>query len=217
MPRLDGIGLAGAGFVVRNCGLRIRNDTNPAKFMSLGPSHCHCQRSCDRRPFRIVSFLVVRITNSPSSPSEGHDWTGLKLAVQQIPRTGRTTPVVPRTGRTDSDCSPSPSDSRDFRETNMNNRYSLPLQLLPPHPPLLPTTHTTTPTTSPTTSPTTAAALPAPPASSPRLSIYLAAQRSSSSFSICPTSVPDPNINSAPDQDFRHAMASMVSSPRRAR
>ena len=32
----------------------------------------------------------------------------------------------------------------------MNNRYSLPLQLLPPHPPLLPTAHTTTHATSPT-------------------------------------------------------------------
>jgi len=99
----------------------------------------------------------TRVTNSPSSPSAGHDWTGLELAVQQIPRTGRASPVVPRTGRTDSDYSPSPSDSRDFRETTMNNRYSLPIQLLPPHPPLLPTAHTTTPTT-PTTSPTTAAA-----------------------------------------------------------
>ena len=56
--------------------------------------------------------------------------------------------MVSRTGRTDSDYSPSPSDSRDFRETIMNNR-SLPLQLLPPHPPLLPTAHTTTPTTLP--------------------------------------------------------------------
>ena len=35
---------------------------------------------------------------------QGHDWTGLKLAVQQISRTGRTSP----------DYSPSPSDSRDL-------------------------------------------------------------------------------------------------------
>ena len=57
----------------------------------------------------LVSYFSIekgdRVTNSPSSPSEGHDWTGLKLAVQQIPRTGRTSPVVPRTGRTDSDYS----------------------------------------------------------------------------------------------------------------
>jgi len=31
-----------------------------------------------------------RDASSPSSPSGGQDWTGVKLAVQQISRTGRT-------------------------------------------------------------------------------------------------------------------------------
>ena len=62
-------------------------------------------------PIPVLQRSRIEI-GSPSSPSGGRDCTGLKLAAQEIPRTGRASPMVPRTGRTESDYSPS-SDSRD--------------------------------------------------------------------------------------------------------
>jgi len=45
LPSLDGVGLAGSGFVMRHPrdrGLRICEDTNLAKLMSLGPARLCC-------------------------------------------------------------------------------------------------------------------------------------------------------------------------------
>jgi len=68
LPRLDGEGLTGAGFVLRHRRNRVREDTNPAELAMLGPLRCHRQRARDGRALRVIRFLVVPHVDLPHGP-----------------------------------------------------------------------------------------------------------------------------------------------------